>query len=156
MVWHLKFGFNKLKFEPVTVPAKVQLDEVIISVMWLLCNLRTRKSFLRKIDGVTNQFYLSQSIPSLNFNFISCQQVGKYEWRLFSQEAVAQTCSVKKVFLEISQNSQENTCARASFLIKLVAGGCFCFSYTFKGAWFGPAVNYVQCWALCTYCSANI
>ena len=27
-------------------------------------------------------------------------------------------CSVKKVFLEISQNSQENTCARVSFLIK--------------------------------------
>ena len=26
-------------------------------------------------------------------------------------KAVAQTCSVKKVFLEISQNSQENTCA---------------------------------------------
>ena len=25
----------------------------------------------------------------------------------------------KKVFLEISQNSQENTCARDSFLIKL-------------------------------------
>ena len=34
-------------------------------------------------------------------------------------KAVAQTCSVKKVFLEISQNSQENTCARASFLINL-------------------------------------
>ena len=30
-------------------------------------------------------------------------------------------CSVKKVFLEISQNSQENTCARATFLIKLQA-----------------------------------
>ena len=28
-------------------------------------------------------------------------------------------CSVKKVFLEISQNSQKNTCARVSFLIKL-------------------------------------
>ena len=27
----------------------------------------------------------------------------------------------KKVFLEISQNSQENTCARISFLIKLQA-----------------------------------
>ena len=37
------------------------------------------------------------------------------------KEAVAQTCSVKKVFLEISQNSQENTCARVSFLIKLPA-----------------------------------
>ena len=36
-----------------------------------------------------------------------------------NQEAVAQTCSVKKVFLEISQNSQENTCANVSFLIKL-------------------------------------
>ena len=28
-------------------------------------------------------------------------------------EAVALMCSVKKVFLEISQNSHENTCARA-------------------------------------------
>ena len=28
-------------------------------------------------------------------------------------------CSVKKVFLEISQNSQENLCARVSFLKKL-------------------------------------
>ena len=32
-------------------------------------------------------------------------------------EAVARRCSVKKVCLEISQNSQENTCARASFLM---------------------------------------
>ena len=31
-------------------------------------------------------------------------------------EAVAQRCSVKKAFLEISQNSRENTCARFSFL----------------------------------------
>ena len=29
-------------------------------------------------------------------------------------EAVVQRCSVKKLFLEISQNSQENTCARVS------------------------------------------
>ena len=33
-------------------------------------------------------------------------------------EAVAQRCSVKNVFLEIFQNSQENICARVSFLIK--------------------------------------
>ena len=33
-------------------------------------------------------------------------------------EAVARRCSVKKMFLEISQNSQENTCARVSFLIQ--------------------------------------
>ena len=30
-------------------------------------------------------------------------------------EAVVQMCSVKKVFLEISQNSQENTCTRVFF-----------------------------------------
>ena len=36
-------------------------------------------------------------------------------------EAVVQRCSVKKVFLEISQNSQENICTRVSFLIKLQA-----------------------------------
>ena len=35
------------------------------------------------------------------------------------QRAVVQRCSVKKLFLEISQNSQENTSTRVSFLIKL-------------------------------------
>ena len=33
--------------------------------------------------------------------------------------AVTRRCSVKKVFLEILPNLQENTCARVSFLIKL-------------------------------------
>ena len=37
----------------------------------------------------------------------------------YTEEAVAQRCSVEKVFLEILQNSQESTCARVSFLIKL-------------------------------------
>ena len=30
-------------------------------------------------------------------------------------EAVVQRCAVKKVFLEISQNSHENACARVSY-----------------------------------------
>ena len=37
------------------------------------------------------------------------------------KEAVAQRCSVKKVFLKIFQNSQENNWAKVSFLIKLWA-----------------------------------
>ena len=42
-------------------------------------------------------------------------------------EAVARRCSVKKVFLEISQNSLEKTSARVSFLIKLKVFFCeFC------------------------------
>ena len=43
-------------------------------------------------------------------------------------EAVARRCSVKKVLLEISQNSQENTCASGFFFNKvagLMTGGCF-------------------------------
>ena len=39
-------------------------------------------------------------------------------------EAVARRSSVKKVFLEILQNSQENTCAIVSFLIKLQIEAC--------------------------------
>ena len=38
-----------------------------------------------------------------------------------NSEAVVRRCSIKKVVLEISQNSQESTCARDSFLIKLQA-----------------------------------
>ena len=42
-------------------------------------------------------------------------------FNLFLQisEAVVRRCSVKKVFLEITQNSQENTGAKVSFLLKL-------------------------------------
>ena len=36
-------------------------------------------------------------------------------------EAAVQRFSVKKLFSDISQNSQENTCARVPFLIKLQA-----------------------------------
>ena len=39
-------------------------------------------------------------------------------------EAATRGVLWKKVFLEISQNSQENTCVRASFLIKLQAQAC--------------------------------
>ena len=46
-----------------------------------------------------------------------------YTAKYLVSEAVVRSCSVKKVFLEISQNSQENTCARVSFLIKLQASG---------------------------------
>ena len=46
--------------------------------------------------------------------------------RLTFQKAEAATRGVlyKKVFLEMSQNSQENICARVSFLIKLQAPAC--------------------------------
>ena len=57
-----------------------------------------------------NQYFISVLLENYCFVFL---------WFLFS-EAVAQRCSVKKLFLEISRNSQENTSARVSFLIKLL------------------------------------
>ena len=46
-------------------------------------------------------------------------------------EAVVQTFSVKKVLLESSQNSRENTCARVSFLIKKkLWHWCFAVNFT--------------------------
>ena len=49
---------------------------------------------------------------------------GIYCRYFLTTEAFAQRCSVKRVFLEISQNLQENTCARVSFLIKLQVSAC--------------------------------
>ena len=48
---------------------------------------------------------------------VSQNEIGLYS------EAVVWRCSVEKVFLEISQNSQENTCVRDCCLIKLQALG---------------------------------
>ena len=45
--------------------------------------------------------------------------LGLVQTPLMDPEAISQRCSVKKVFLEITQNSQKNTSARVSFLIKL-------------------------------------
>ena len=44
----------------------------------------------------------------LNYSYYDDQVL----WDLKKLEAVAQRCSVKKLFLEILQNSQENTCGR--------------------------------------------
>ena len=61
----------------------------------------------------------------LNFFMPFHDKTNKFgeDFSLVFTEAVVQRCSVKKVFLKISQNSQGNTCARVSFLIKLQSSG---------------------------------
>ena len=59
-----------------------------------------RQKFVKKCVG---RYLLWQIIIQLNYD----------------SEPAAQRCSVKKVFLKVSQNSQENTCARVSFLTKM-------------------------------------
>ena len=72
-------------------------------------------------------FFIWPSLFSCNTKVNLNYCVGVKEKRLKKScrnqhtEAVARRYSVKKVFLEMSQNSQENTCARISFLIKLQA-----------------------------------
>ena len=44
-------------------------------------------------------------------------------FKYLTAEAVVHMCSVERVFLEISQNLQENSSARVSILIKLLASG---------------------------------
>ena len=59
-------------------------------------------------------------------------------------EEVAWRCSIKNVFLELSQNSQENTCARVSLLIKLQAEAKAC-NFIKKGMWYRYLpVNFVK------------
>ena len=55
----------------------------------------------------------------------------KFRWRIFpgfiqvdGKEAATAVVLWEKLFLEILHNSQENTCARVSFLIKLQAATC--------------------------------
>ena len=51
----------------------------------------------------------------LNFFYKRRSSLVFLQIKMVKIEAVAQRCFVKKVFLEILQNSQENTCARAFF-----------------------------------------
>ena len=47
-----------------------------------------------------------------NFGYLLLQKLKNC---ILNTEAAARRCSVKTLFLEISQKSQENTCARVSF-----------------------------------------
>ena len=55
---------------------------------------------------------------------------------MLSFKTVIWRCSVEKVFLEISQNSHENSCARNSFLIKLQSvSGTGVFLWILQNFW---------------------
>ena len=58
-------------------------------------------------------------MPAHAFSVDSCAilETSIYYVVLLVPEAIAQICFVKKVFLKISRNSQEKTCARVPFLI---------------------------------------
>ena len=71
--------------------------------------------FLRKQLKASSFNYFHKKVSSQIFDRVIC----------YYTEVAVQRCSVKKMFLEISQNLQENTWARVSFLIKLQASFSF-------------------------------
>ena len=74
---------------------------MLITIVSLsLCSNKLGNNF----DCDTNLMMLMFSLLISNKKVLSCNWLGT------NKKAVAQTCSVKKVFLEISQNLQENTC----------------------------------------------
>ena len=72
-------------------------------------------------------------------------------------EAVVRRCSVKKVFLNISQNSQENTCAWVSFFMKMHASGLNTSGDCFWKYWEMISKKYCEVFRKTTEtCSAKI
>ena len=66
--------------------------------------------------SISLNYLISQS-QQMYFTDANFPDGGDY----FSTRSSHWSCSVKKMFLEISQNSQKYSCARVSFLIKLQA-----------------------------------
>ena len=68
-------------------------------------------NFAIKGQNSENTFHIN------TYSFINVK--ASYPLRVANSQEVVRRCNIKKVFLEILQNSQEDTCARASFLITL-------------------------------------
>ena len=89
------------------------------------------KNIKRFVETLNNKASYIKTF-SLSDNFQNSRKKRTKEINLVL-EAVFRRCSIKKVFLEISQNLQENTCvrlARASFLIKLQALNEYSINYS--------------------------
>ena len=76
------------------------------------CNWKTLVPFFLQKNRSENAFLKTT---------VNCRKSIEKKINVIQTEAVVQRCSVKEVFLKVSQNLQENTFARVSFLINLVA-----------------------------------
>ena len=85
-----------------------------------ICNERLSSENLLKIK-IDNKLTFEENVEGL------CKKINQKINGLTRISSLIrsshQRCSVKKVFLEISQKSQENTCDRVSFSMKLQASG---------------------------------
>ena len=75
---------------------------------------------------VLADFQICISVPLRIFGFLKVRSDSQ------KTEAVVQRFSAKKVFLKISGNSQENTCARVPFLIKFIKKETLAHVFSFE------------------------
>ena len=68
-------------------------------------------------------------MKDLRVRYIFLDITAWLSWSFRISRSSYQRCSVKKLFLKISQNSLENTCARVSFLNKRLWHRCFPVSF---------------------------
>ena len=86
------------------------------------------------------EIFLSRHFMKYSFRVISWN-MKYFHFSIQHSEAVVQMCYVKKVFVEISQNSLENNCTRASFLIKLQAYTSVFLRNSLKNTYFEEHLN---------------
>ena len=80
----------------------------VFQMVFILLKILARISYIMVVKSDKNKWYMEFTLNSSKL------------WASgINPEAVARRCSVKGLFLEISQNSQESSCARVSFLKKL-------------------------------------
>ena len=80
----------------------------------------TDSDMLYRLDNRFSSLENLQKLrPSLVYYHFYCPTKITISINIFA-EAVARRCSVKKVFLEISQNSLESTCTRVPFLMNVI------------------------------------
>ena len=87
--------------------------------------MKDRKSHMvgyQKIDYSTKIF--AMSLEHQEFTLLNFRKLQNFDLEPIP-EGVTRDVLWKKVFLEISQNSPENTCARVTFFIKLQASSIF-------------------------------
>ena len=124
------------------MPIHNTANEVIDIVLVFYCQLWTCFTTFSSVSIVTLNKSVNKIREKLELAAIISFKIKKMEvisrfnescWSIWSgYRSSHQKCSVRKVFLKISQNSQENTCARVSFLIKLQVSGLQVFNFIKK------------------------
>ena len=84
---------------------------IVIMTMRIIMKIMNSSSYLRVLPIITTKQFHHFSYK----NKLTISPSASTLYTVTCSEAVVQMCSVKQVFLEISQSSQENTCASLFF-----------------------------------------